>query len=305
MAFFSAELHVAGFRFPVLHCHFGVHQATHQRGRVSTRVRHEPVHLTLSVPDEDALLAWAAEGQKRQAAAVVFRDANGGSPVETLALGAAYCVNYQEEFVSGDVNNGSYVCHLVLSDPDGFTIQAGGPATAFVAPAAREHGVPGAALVGAAIGGTAQKKGGLSAGSPEHKATRWAEYQAANATNPKAWTQARWEKQYETNMRNASGGLAREGEYRTAMSATSKTLKTPLTYRQIDMYKEDELYCGQLKTGKMSLNKQARLFDLPKDEQLVQSNFQVEYILEKGASKQFLAALDRIGVTYKIGPQIP
>ncbi|MFC6225500.1 type VI secretion system tube protein TssD [Hymenobacter artigasi] len=155
MASFSAELHVAGFRFPILHCHYGVHQATHQRGRVSTKVRHEPVHLTLSVPDEEALLAWAAEAQKRQAAAVVFRDASGGSPVETLALGAAYCVSYQEEFVSGDVNNGAYVCHLVLSDPDGFTIQAGGPATAFVAPAAREHGVPGAALLGVAIGGAA------------------------------------------------------------------------------------------------------------------------------------------------------
>ena len=196
-----------------------------------------------------------------------------------------------------------------MSDPDGFTLQAGGPAAAFVALAAREHGVPGvAALVGTAIGGAvsaSQRKDGLQAGSPEHKATRWAEYQAATATNPKAWPLERWEKQYEVNMRNASGGLAREGEYRTAMNATSKTLKTPLTYRQIDLYKEDEQYCGQLKTGKMSLNKQARLFDLPKDEQLVQSNFQVEYILEKGASKQFLAALERIGATYKIGPQIP
>ena len=40
------------------------------------------------------------------------------------------------------------VCHLVLSDPDGFTMQAGGPAGAFMAPMAREHGVPGVAAVG-------------------------------------------------------------------------------------------------------------------------------------------------------------
>ena len=70
-----------------------------------------------------------------------------------MALAAAYCVSYQEEFQDGDANNGAYVCHLVLSAPDGFTIQAGGPVTAFVAPAAREHGVPaalGAAMVAAA-----------------------------------------------------------------------------------------------------------------------------------------------------------
>ena len=146
MASFSAELHVASQVFPVLHCAYGVHQATHQRGRVSTKVRHEPVYLTLAVPDNDALLAWAADPHKRQAAHVVFRDANGGAPVETLALGAAYCVSYQEEFVSGEARDGAYVCHLVLTDPAGFTMQAGGPAGAYVAPPAREHGVPGAAL---------------------------------------------------------------------------------------------------------------------------------------------------------------
>ena len=39
---------------------------------------------------------------------------------------------------------------IVASRPAGFTIQAGGPVAAFVAPAARNHGVPGAAL-GAAV----------------------------------------------------------------------------------------------------------------------------------------------------------
>jgi hypothetical protein len=85
------------------------------------------VHLTLSVPDGDALLAWAADPRKRHAAHVVFRDARGGAPRETLALGAAYCVSYHEEFASGSGTDGAYVYHLVLSDPDGFTIQAGGP----------------------------------------------------------------------------------------------------------------------------------------------------------------------------------
>ena len=153
MASFSAELHVAGHVFPLLHCRYGVHQATHQRGQVSAKVRKEPVYVTLDVPDHDVLPAWAADPHKRHAAALVFRNAAGGSPLESLRLPAAYCVSYDEDFAAGTGGDGAYVCHLVLSDPDGFTIQAGGPATAFVAPAAREHGTPGAAR-GAALAAT-------------------------------------------------------------------------------------------------------------------------------------------------------
>ena len=66
--------------------------------------------------------------------------------LETLRLSAAYCVRYHERFVSGDAQGGAYQCYVTLSDPDGWTLAAGGPAAAFVAPAAREHGGPGAAL---------------------------------------------------------------------------------------------------------------------------------------------------------------
>ena len=323
MASFSAELHVAGLVFPVLHCHYGVHQATHQRGRVSTKVRHEPVHLTLAVPEGDLLLAWAAEAQKRQAAHVVFRDANGGSALETLALGAAYCVRYREEFVAGDAQDGAYVCHLVLSDPDGFTMQAGGPVAAFVAPAAREHGAPGAALLGAAISGAAamQKmpviplaagippaswdgKKDLPAYTKEHKEARWAEYQRDKAGKSKAWSKERWDNNYETSRNNNIFGLARERLYAQEMGATSSILKTPFTLRQIDMYIVADKYCGQLKTGYICLRNQEKE-DLVKDEYLISKGHQVEYILEKGASKPLLAALERIGASVKIGPQIP
>ena len=41
---------------------------------------------------------------------------------------------------------GAYQCYLTLSDPGGWTLTAGGPASALVAPAARNHGLPGAVL---------------------------------------------------------------------------------------------------------------------------------------------------------------
>ena len=166
-----------------------------------------PVQATLDVPEGDFLLAWAADPHRRHAASLVFKDAAGGAARETLVLKAAFCVRYQEEFVAGDTAAGAYVCHLELSDPDGFTMQAGGPAGAFVAPMAREHGVPGVAAVAAST------KAKLIAGTPEHKQDRWARYQVKKAGNPKAWDYARWERQYDTNMRNVSFGLAREQEY--------------------------------------------------------------------------------------------
>jgi hypothetical protein len=151
MASISAELHVAGHVFPVTHCLFDVTQAPQLRGRVSAKVRYGPVQLVLDVPDGDVLPAWAADPHKQQATAVVFLDANGGQPLETLRLPAAYCVAYQEQFISGDAQGGAYQCYLTLSDPSGWTMMPGGPAGAFVAPAARSHGGAGATAVSAAL----------------------------------------------------------------------------------------------------------------------------------------------------------
>jgi hypothetical protein len=60
-------------------------------------------------------------------------------------------VRYHEQFVGGDAQGGAYQCFLTLSDPDGWTLSAGGPASAFVAPAAREHGRPGVVAVAAVL----------------------------------------------------------------------------------------------------------------------------------------------------------
>lgn len=105
-------------------------------------------------------------------------------------------------------------------------------------------------------------------------------------------------------MRNASHGLSCEAAYRQSMDGVSETVKTPLTNRQIDISIPDKAYLGQLKTGKDSLTKQGEI-DIAKDASLVKNGYEVEYILEKGASKPFLDALDKAGVKYKIGSQIP
>jgi hypothetical protein len=144
------------------------------------------------------------------------------------------------------------------------------------------------------------KNGKLEAGTPEHKSQRWKDYQERGGK----WDYERWSKQYDTNMKNANHGLSRESAYRGMLGGESKTVKTPTTNRQIDIYKGDDFYAGQLKTGKVNLTKQAKI-DIEKDAYLVKQGYKVEYVLEKGASQPFLDALKTNGIDYKIGSQIP
>lgn len=147
---------------------------------------------------------------------------------------------------------------------------------------------------------TSTKKVKLIAGTAEHKAARWAAYEKRGGK----WSYERWSKQYDTNMKNATHGLAQEAKYRELLGGKSETIKTKFTNRQIDISKPAERYAGQLKTGKMSLTKQA-VIDIKKDAWMVKKGYKVEYILEKGASKQFLEALDKAKIDYYIGTKIP
>lgn len=126
-------------------CTYDFTQATSERGRVVAKVRHGLVQLTLDVPDDDRLLDWAAAPYKPLTGRVIFYDAKGGPALETLAWEDGQCVGYQEEFFSGSVTEGAYVCHLTIAAPK-LTMQPGGPA-AYVAPAPSEHGSPQQGLV--------------------------------------------------------------------------------------------------------------------------------------------------------------
>ena len=84
-------------------------------------MRSGPVQLVLDVPAGHVLPTWAADPHQRQATAIVFLNANGGRPLETLRLPAAYCVAYHEQFVSGDAQSGSYQCFVTLVDPTGWS----------------------------------------------------------------------------------------------------------------------------------------------------------------------------------------
>lgn len=87
------------------------------------------------------------------------------------------------------------------------------------------------------------------------------------------------------------------------MGATEGTLKTPLTSRQVDILKQSEGYAGQLKSGPVSLTRD-NVLAIQKDAELVKRGWLVEHILEKGASKPYLDALEAAGINYHLGPKI-
>ena len=127
MSSFYAELTVAGLTYPVRRCEFGFSRATGARGRVQAKVRHELLHLTLDVPDSDQLLAWAQAAYKPLAGYVTFFEPNHLIARETVSFAAGQYVGYDEVFVSGDADDGAYVCQLTLT--------SAGPTLALARPA--------------------------------------------------------------------------------------------------------------------------------------------------------------------------
>ncbi|WP_052732399.1 type VI secretion system tube protein TssD [Hymenobacter terrenus] len=140
MASFYAELHVEGQRYPLQRGTYTFTQATNERGRVVAKVRPGLVELTLDVPDDERLLAWANTPYKPLPGQVVFFDGQGGAALETLSWEAGQCVGYREEFESGSLTEGAYLCHLTITAPQ-LRMQPGGP-SAYVPPAPGSHGTP-------------------------------------------------------------------------------------------------------------------------------------------------------------------
>jgi|GEM_PF-6525937 len=150
MASFYAELQVAGGSYRVVHCGYSCTQPTDAQGRVTAKMRHNPLQLVLDVPPDDALVGWAATPHKPLAGQVVFYDIATQVAHETIAFTDGECVQYGEQFASSASGDGAYVCLLTIT-ASGFELRAGGPvaAAAVAAPVAI---APAAALAGPAPG---------------------------------------------------------------------------------------------------------------------------------------------------------
>jgi hypothetical protein len=143
-------------------------------------------------------------------------------------------------------------------------------------------------------------------GSPEHKADRWAAYQKRQGQLP----YPKWEKKYETCINNNKKGLSREAEYRAAWGGDRAILKTPYGPRQVDVYipQKGGNRVVEIKTGYQRLTTHGQLpntYAIMRDAALArQPNTKVEWVLEKGGSKELVNALKAAGIKVHLGPQI-
>jgi len=304
MASFSAFLEVEGKKYIVALCSYSFRQHTYHRGRPRSKVRKGPIYVELYA-DEDTenLVAWSLSDLKTLSGKIVFSKPDTEATLKHLWFTHAYCSGHRVEFDSTGTTGGASLIISFTISPEDMGVDSGN-GDSWIAPPPRAYAyipvvaapaVPSILIAPPVVSAAVLAGPKPPKNTPEGIAWRWAAY-LKGKTNP--WPYQRWIKQTLTNHQNCEVGLSREAEYQAAMGGVSKTLKTGYTNRQVDIYIEDEEYCGQLKTGKLSLGKQ-QLTDLKRDEWLIQQQMTVEYILEKGGSKPLLKALT------KIGPQIP
>lgn len=144
----------------------------------------------------------------------------------------------------------------------------------------------------------------MSSNSADHKAQRWQDYKDRNGE----WTYERWQKQYHTNMSNAKK-IEREDFYKKLLGdgIKPKRIKTPFTYRDLDIQKPNTKKMYEVKTGKeyLSTAKSSTKLDnetrIKKDKFLVSQNYEITWILEQGGSQPLLEALKNAGIKYIIG----
>lgn len=141
------------------------------------------------------------------------------------------------------------------------------------------------------------------AGTPEHKALRWEEYQAKNADNPKALKYETWSKIYDVNMQQArkSNIAVQAYQKKTGWGKTEVTVEVePGVSRRLDIADVDAKKAIEHKTGYISLDEDIK-WELQRDKKLVEQGWNITWHFEGTASKPLLKELLAAGinVTFK------
>jgi hypothetical protein len=304
MASFSALLYLDGKVYRLLLCSYHLYQHLDNRGRPRSKVRKGPIRLELyAIDDTGELVAWSLSEWKTLSGRIVFCRSDSGAALKHVWFTNAYCPGHHTGFDSTGTSGQASLRMMFTLWPEDMGVEVGSGED-WVAPALREYAAPQpVAAITTQPPVTSRKrkvsKDGLIPNTPEHKEARWKTHLAKK---PGA-DYAAWSKKYDTIMRNNEVGLAEEDVYRNAFGGVSKILKTKYKQLQIDIYREEEKYCGQLKTGKLNLGKR-EITDLKRDAWLIKKKYLVEYILEKGGSKPLIRALNIIGAKITIGRQV-
>ncbi|HKR51732.1 MAG TPA: hypothetical protein VJT72_19540 [Pseudonocardiaceae bacterium] len=138
------------------------------------------------------------------------------------------------------------------------------------------------------------------AGSPEHKAARWKEYQERTGGN--GWDYERWSKVYEKNMVRAKEAHAAADAYHETLGWGKRevTVKVEGENRRLDIADPKVLRGVEYKTG-YQYRSQENLWELARDEILVkEKGWEIEWVFEEQPSKPLIDDLDAAGIKHRV-----
>ncbi len=136
------------------------------------------------------------------------------------------------------------------------------------------------------------------AGSPEHKAMRWKEYQDRGG----GWDYDRWSKTYDNNMVRAKEAHQAVDAYHTQLGWGSReaTVDVEGVDRRLDIADVATQRGVEYKTGYQYLGEENRS-EMARDEVLVKKyGWDISWVFEGKASKQLLDALKKAGIKVSV-----
>ena len=135
-----------------------------------------------------------------------------------------------------------------------------------------------------------------------HKATRWQEYQ----DNGGSWDYERWSNVYEANMTRASAANEAVDAYHQTLGWGTREVTVDANIdgvdyaRRLDIADEAAQRGIEYKTGYQTAT-QDNLWELARDQALVQNGWDIKWIFRDTASQPLQDALTNANIKFKVG----
>ncbi|MCS3529760.1 polymorphic toxin-type HINT domain-containing protein [Chryseobacterium sp. JUb7] len=144
----------------------------------------------------------------------------------------------------------------------------------------------------------------LEAGTPEHKAQRWEDYQARGGE----LDYDDWSKRYDVAIQNANKGNAAADAYHEQIGWGTRevTVKVDLdgqtVNRRLDIADVENKMGVEVKSGNYFSRTEEIMYEINRDKELVRKGWDIEWRIEGGASQPLLDELKAAGITVSHKP---
>lgn len=144
----------------------------------------------------------------------------------------------------------------------------------------------------------------LEAGTPEHKAQRWEEYQARGGE----LNYNDWSKKYDVAIQNANKGNAAADAYHQKINwgdrevTVSVNVDGRIVNRRLDIADVENKMGVEVKSGNYFSRTDEIMYEIERDKELVRKGWDIEWRIEGGASQPLLDELKNAGITVSHKP---